>query len=173
MRDYAKIAEAVRLCADGRAAGRTVDDRVTAERIAADRVAAMQAVVDALWDELHDKGVSWAGFYTKSPDADEMVLGPRRDKPACSPISLHGVCGRCWRERRAIVVRDVKELGADYVACDPRDRSEVVLPLLEADETCWGVLDLDSFEVTSFGTADVAGLACVLAAAGLVVGSTN
>lgn len=134
--------------------------------VQADRAATMQHVVDRLWDALADTGVSWVGFYTKDPSSDQLLLGPRRDKPACSPIGMHGVCGLGYRTRQAIVVADVKALGSDYVACDPRDRSEVVVPLLEVGGSCWGVLDLDSFDVGAFEANDVEGLASVLAAAG-------
>jgi putative methionine-R-sulfoxide reductase with GAF domain len=141
--------------------------RRIAERVepGASRERRMQIAVDALWDGLADRGVSWVGFYLKSPEADEMLLGPHRDKPACSPIGLHGACGRCWRERKPLVVRDVRDLGKNYVACDPRDQSEVVLPCFDADGTAWGVLDLDSFDVGSFDHTDVAGLLSVLTAA--------
>lgn len=123
------------------------------------RAERMRAVADALWEAFHSRGYSWVGFYTKAPDADEMILGPRRDKPACSPIGLHGMCGFAWRERRSVVVRDVREIGENYVACDPRDMAEVVIPLLEEDGTCWGVLDADSFDVGAFDEADALGLA--------------
>ena len=126
----------------------------------------MQSVVDAIWEVLKDTGVSWVGFYLHE-GRDELVLGPRRDKPACSPIGMHGVCGQVFQQRRAIVVRDVRELGDDYIACDPRDQSEVVLPLFNADGTCWGVLDLDSLDIGSFDDTDVAGLQTVLRTAGL------
>ena len=131
-----------------------------------DRRQRMQAVVEALWECLKEAGVSWVGFYLPEGDA-EMVLGPRRNKPACSPIGMHGVCGQVYRRREPMVVRDVRELGENYVACDPRDQSEVVVPLFDPDGTCWGVLDLDSHEVGSFGDDDVAGLWLVLRAAGL------
>jgi len=133
-----------------------------------DRSARMQAVVDLLWQHLHGAGVSWLGFYLYT-DGDELVLGPRRDKPACSPIGLHGACGQAFRSRRPLVVRDVAELGPNYIACDPRDRSEVVLPLLDADGTCWGVFDVDSHELAAFSASDVDGLTRVLRAAGLTV----
>ena len=100
-------------------------------------------------------------------DGDELVLGPRRDKPACSPIGLHGVCGRAYTSRRPLVVSDVAELGENYVACDPRDRSEVVIPLVDDDGTCWAVLDLDSHQLGAFDETDVEGLTAVLRAAGL------
>ena len=127
----------------------------------------MRTVVDALWDHLQDTGVSWVGFYLYVPERDEMELGPRRDKPACSPIGMQGACGRAFRDDAALIVRDVKELGEDYIACDPKDRSEVVLPINDAGGAPIGVLDLDSFDVGSFDETDVAGLQSVLAAAGL------
>lgn len=133
-----------------------------------DRAARMQAVVDLLWQHLRGAGVSWLGFYLHA-GGDELILGPRRDKPACSPIGLHGACGQAFRSRRPLVVRDVAELGPHYIACDPRDRSEVVLPLLDADGTCWGVFDADSHELAAFSEGDVAGIHRVLRAAGLTV----
>jgi putative methionine-R-sulfoxide reductase with GAF domain len=129
----------------------------------------MQKVVDVLWEALKDTGVSWVGFYSHQ-GGDELVLGPRRDKPACSPIGLHGACGQVFTSRQAMVVRDVAELGENYVACDPRDRSEVVIPLLDDDGHCWGVLDLDSHEMGAFDETDVEGLTAVLRAAGLTLG---
>lgn len=137
---------------------------------AGDRQDRMQAVVDALWSELHDKGISWVGFYLKNEHLDELVLGPRRDKPACSPISMHGACGRAFLARKPLVVSDVNNLRAGYIACDPRDRSEVVVPCMDAfDELCWGVLDLDSYDTHAFSMIDVAGLTKVLLHAGLLV----
>jgi putative methionine-R-sulfoxide reductase with GAF domain len=133
-----------------------------------DRQERMQHVVDALWDELGPKGCSWVGFYLKTPDVDELVLGPRRDKPACSPIGLFGACGRAFHSRKPLVVTNVANLKAGYIACDPRDRSEVVVPCMEMfGEECWGVLDADSHDVHSFTERDVLGLQRVLAHAGL------
>jgi len=133
---------------------------------AGDRQQRMRAVVDALWDELRDKGVSWVGFYVYQ-SGEELILGPRRDKPACSPIGLHGACGQVFTTGRSLIVRDVAELGESYIACDPRDRSEVVVPLFDDDGKCWGVLDLDSYDIGAFDERDVEGLTEVLGAAGL------
>lgn len=132
----------------------------------ADREARMKAAVDALW--LHTGGVtlgakqiSWIGFYLRVAEGDvarvggEMVLGPRRDKPACSPIGLHGMCGRSWSERSPVIVDDVRTLGGNYIACDPKDLSELVVPLFERDGTCWGVLDADSYDTAAFDERDV------------------
>ncbi len=144
-RDYARIAAAV--------------------SPAGTREQRMRAVVDALWNALSPAGVSWVGFYL--PENDELVLGPSRNKPACSPIGLHGVCGQAFTQRKPFVVRDVRELGDNYVACDPRDLSEVVVPVFDPDGACWSVLDLDSHQVGAFSEKDVAGLQSVLRAAAL------
>ena len=132
-----------------------------------DRHTRMHAVTDMLWERLAGLGVSWVGFYTAAPRDTEMILGPRRDKPACSPIGLHGACGRAWTSQKCLVVTDVSRLGAGYIACDPRDRSEVVIPLFESDGTCWGVLDVDSHDVAAFTREDATGLVRVVRAAGL------
>lgn len=136
----------------------------------------LRALVDALWAGLSSQGVSWVGVYHgpggRTEDGrivgpDEMLLGPCRDKPACSPIGLHGVCGRAWRERRALVVRDVVTLGSNYVACDPRDRSEVVVPMLDEAGRCYAVLDLDSHQVGAFDDRDAEELGRLLVRFGL------
>lgn len=131
------------------------------------RDAAMRWVVDALWEAFHHDRLSWIGFYTKTPGRDEMVLTCRRDKPACSPIGLHGMCGRGWKDRRPIVIDDVATLGAGYIACDPRDRSEAVIPLFEQDGTCWGVLDADSYDLAGFNDHDARQMTLLVEAAGL------
>ncbi len=129
----------------------------------------MRAAVDAIWTHLHQAGVSWVGFYLpeKSDDGEMLVLGPSRNTPACSPIGLHGVCGQSYTGRSIRLVPDVRDLGPNYIACDPRDRSEVVIPLVGSDGRCLGVLDVDSHEVGRFGDADAAGLERVLRSAGL------
>ncbi len=145
---------------------------VVAESISAtgSREERMRTVVDALWESLADKGVSWVGFYVEQPGATDdsrLVLGPCRDKPACSPIGLHGVCGQSFRFRQPRIVDDVTALGADYIACDADDRSEITLPLLDAEDRCWAVLDLDSKEHGAFDESDAQGLRLILDAAGL------
>ena len=136
----------------------------------ADPAGRLGPLCDALWDALSPRGLSWIGFYlveSGETAQGEMLLAARRDKPACSPIGLHGVCGQGFREEAVRLVEDVALLGAGYIACDPRDRSEVVLPIYRNGQ-CWGVLDADSHEVACFGEADINGLAGVLRAAGLL-----
>ena len=66
---------------------------------------------------------------------------------------MHGACGQAFRSGKPLVVRDVRSLGEGYVACDPRDLSEVVIPVFNADGTPWGVLDADSFDTAAFDNA--------------------
>lgn len=140
------------------------------------RTESMHLAVDALWDAFHTKGVSWVGFYLAGDDRQSMTLGARRDKPACSPIGLHGACGQCFRSGKPLVVRDVAELGEGYIACDPRDRSEVVIPLFDealgersvgGAPGCWGVLDVDSHDVGAFSEHDAQQLLALMRRMGL------
>jgi putative methionine-R-sulfoxide reductase with GAF domain len=135
-------------------------------QISGTREPRMQAVVDALWDNLANTGVSWIGFYLYQNS--ELILGPMRNKPACTPIGLHGACGQAFLKKRPLVISDVKVLGKNYVACDPRDQSEIIIPLLNEKNNCWGVLDLDSHNIAAFNAADVVGLTSVLEAAQLI-----
>jgi putative methionine-R-sulfoxide reductase with GAF domain len=135
---------------------------------------AMRYCVELLWRAFGKRdggggGVSWVGFYLKQPDADEMVLVCREPKPACSPIGLHGMCGRCWKERRPVIVPDIHTLGTEYVACDPKDLSELVVPMIAADGSCPGVLDFDSYETNSFDEHDAQQVTDLLVTLGLSV----
>jgi len=152
------------------------------ERSDLGREAACAKTIDALWTLLSGTGVSWIGVYFgpgqklsdgRAAGPDEMILGPCRNKPACSPIGLHGACGRAWRERRALIVTDVKKLGSNYVACDPRDRSELVIPLFEPSGACWGVLDADSHEPGAFNEQDAAELTAITLRCGLSAPQTG
>jgi len=130
----------------------------------------MRAIVDALWEALWDNGFSWVGFYIDQPgqpDDQRLILGPCRDKPACSPIGLHGVCGQSLTTKQTRIVPDVADLGENYIVCDPNDKSEIVIPCFNSDGTCWGVLDVDSQQVGAFNESDERGLLAVLDAAGL------
>lgn len=125
--------------------GRTLDQR-------------LDRFCEIAFEALAPTGVSWLGFYRLTPTADAMTLVACRDRPACSPIGMHGVCGQAARLGRTRVVADVNELGPDYVACDPRDRSEIVIPLAAGADGGVGaaplVLDLDSFEAGRFSDDD-------------------
>jgi L-methionine (R)-S-oxide reductase len=127
----------------------------------------MRRAADILWEQLEDTGVSWIGFYLIDDSQTSMTLGPSRNSPACSPIELHGACGQAWQTRKPIIVHDIKDLGENYIACDPRDASEVVIPLFNPDGSCWGVLDADSHAVGAFDQHDADELTKLMHLAGL------
>ena len=133
----------------------------------ASRDAAMKAAVDLLWRAFGHKPISWVGFYLKSEGAEEMVLVCREPKPACSPIGLHGMCGRAYLTRRAVLVADVRTLGENYIACDPKDQSELVIPLVDSAGVCAGVLDVDSYDLKAFDEGDIRGMTELLIGLGL------
>jgi len=117
----------------------------------------MKVFIAATWPRLKDHGVSWIGFYQADlplPHTTSMLLAAREPKAACSPIGLHGACGNCLTSGKSMVVHDVAQLGDNYIACDPRDKSELVVPCLDRTGNPWGVIDLDSFEVGSFDASD-------------------
>ncbi|HXH08912.1 MAG TPA: GAF domain-containing protein [Alphaproteobacteria bacterium] len=97
---------------------------------------------------------SWVGFYLLKDDPHELVLGPYQGPPTCTtriPLDA-GMCGLAARERKTVVLSDVRT-DPRYIACSPTVRSEIVVPLLDGERTL-GVLDIDSDELDAFGAAD-------------------
>ena len=134
------------------------------------RLSSMNLFIASLWPRLKEHGVSWIGFYQADlplPNTTCMLLAAREPKPACSPIGLHGACGNSFKSGKSMVVRDVAELGGDYIACDPRDKSELVVPCFDSEGKAWGVIDLDSFDVGSFDALDALNVANLLKVARL------
>lgn len=114
----------------------------------------MQEIVDALWGAFGSGPYSWCGFYVPDAGAGALLLGPHRDKPACSPIGLHGVCGRAFLSRESQVVADVKTLGSAHIECDPANLSEIAVPVLDPAGKAFAVLDVDSRQLSAFGEED-------------------
>jgi GAF domain-containing protein len=104
--------------------------------------------------------INWVGFYfLRGGEADgELVVGPFQGKPACVRIPLgKGVCGTAAARRETLVVTDVHEFPG-HIACDAASESEIVIPLIKADNTLLGVLDIDSPILARFDEADRQGL---------------
>lgn len=98
----------------------------------------------------------WVGFYLYQQD--QLILGPFQGTPACVNIQLgKGVCGTSAARREAILVPDVHEFPG-HIACDPQSRSELVVPLLDADGNLRGVLDADSDQLAAFDAVDLENL---------------
>jgi L-methionine (R)-S-oxide reductase len=97
-------------------------------------------------------GYFWIGVYFCCKD--RLVLGPFQGPPACVFLSLDGgVCAACVREEKSIIVPDVHAF-AGHVACDPRSRSEIVIPLFDSRTGIRGVLDVDSDRPDAFDEID-------------------
>ena len=114
----------------------------------------MREIVDELWDTFEKSPYSWCGFYVLAPSGQELILGAHRDKPACSPLPLHGVCGRALKEGKTVIVPDVKALGAEHIECDPRNLSEIAVPVYDAKGKIFAVFDADSESLNAFNEMD-------------------
>jgi L-methionine (R)-S-oxide reductase len=118
-----------------------------------DAIANMANVSALLWESLPD--LNWAGFYRNV--GGELVLGPFQGRAACIRIPFgKGVCGTAAATREVQCVEDVHAFPG-HIACDSASASELVVPILGADGTLIGVLDLDSPLPARFDSADVAG----------------
>ena len=94
----------------------------------------------------------WTGFYRIV--GEELVLGPFQGPLACNRIKYgRGVCGTAWKERRTQVVPDV-ELFPGHIACSSASKSEIVVPLSDADGNITAVLDIDSEHYNTFDDVD-------------------
>jgi GAF domain-containing protein len=107
----------------------------------------------------------WTGFYVVDPErAEELVVGPYQGSLGCMRIAFgRGVCGAAAATRETQVVVDVR-LFPGHIACDSRARSEIVVPVFDADGGLVAVLDVDSEAPAAFDDVDKAGLERLLAA---------
>lgn len=94
----------------------------------------------------------WTGFYIVK--GDELRLGPFQGGVACMHIPYgRGVCGTAWQRKATIIVPDVEEFPG-HIACSSHSRSEIVVPLFDADGNVVAVLDIDSRELNTFDEID-------------------
>lgn len=97
-------------------------------------------------------GFWWTGFYRVKNG--ELILGPFQGPVACMHIPFgKGVCGTAWKQGETIVVPDV-ELFPGHIACSSESRSEIVVPVWNADGEITAVLDIDSKELATFDEVD-------------------
>ena len=120
----------------------------------------MERVVQALKQSV--PSYTWVGIYLL--EGHELVLGPFAGKPSPHtriPLGA-GICGAAATERKTIIVDDVN---ADprYLACSLDTRSEIVVPIMDADRVL-GEIDIDSDQSGAFDAADRKLLEAVAAA---------
>ena len=99
-----------------------------------------------------ERGFWWTGFYLV--DGDELVLGPFQGPVACMHIPFgRGVCGTAWQRAETIVVPDVEQFPG-HIACSSQSRSEIVIPLKDAQGKVRAVFDIDSRDLDASDDLD-------------------
>ena len=94
----------------------------------------------------------WIGFYIVKNDV--LVLGPFQGPIACTRIVKgKGVCGTAWNNKETIIVDDV-DLFPGHIACSSLSKSEIVIPLFNAENTVTAVFDVDSESYATFDKTD-------------------
>jgi L-methionine (R)-S-oxide reductase len=112
---------------------------------------ARMATVCAL---LHHKmdHYSWTGFYLVK--GGRLVVGPYQGPLACLELEPgKGVCWAAVERSGPVVVPDVDEFPG-HIACDPRSRSEITLPVFNQRNEVTAVLDVDSDRPGAFTRVD-------------------
>ena len=106
-------------------------------------------------------GWLWVGFYLVKNN--ELVLGPFQGPVACTRIAKgRGVCGKAWELAQTLVVEDVNQFPG-HIACSSLSQSEIVIPLIKNGEV-WGVLDVDSEQLSFFDEIDQKYLEAIVSA---------
>lgn len=119
-----------------------------------DDIAGM-ATVSALLH--HAFGHLWTGFY-RVVGPGLLRVGPYQGTVGCLEIAFgRGVCGAAAAEQRTIVVPDVERFPG-HITCDPRSKSEIVVPVFDRAGSLIAVLDVDSSRRAAFDQQDAAGL---------------
>lgn len=97
----------------------------------------------------------WVGFYlVNKSKKDELILGPFVGEPT-EHVKIpfgKGVCGRAAEARKTIIVQDVSK-ESNYLACSPKVRSEIVVPITKDGEVL-GEIDIDSHTLAPFTKKD-------------------
>lgn len=118
-----------------------------------DLVANLANIVAALREAF---GFFWIGFYLKK--GDQLVLSAFQGPVACTRIDFDkGVCGHCYTTRETVIVPDVEKFPG-HIACSSASKSEIVLPVFDANGEVFGVLDVDSDGFDDFSQTDADGL---------------
>ena len=103
----------------------------------------------------------WTGFYRLA--GERLIVGPYIGTVGCLQIEMgQGVCGTAAAQRKTLIVPDVHQFPG-HIACDPNSKSEIVVPVFDADERLIGVLDVDSDRLDAFDEEDQRGLERIIA----------
>jgi putative methionine-R-sulfoxide reductase with GAF domain len=103
----------------------------------------------------------WIGVYLHGPAlglngdevANQLFVGPYLGEVTehyCIPVS-EGMCGLAFRERRIVNLADVHS-DPRHIACSLKTRSELIIPLFNAQGEMIAELDIDSHTSNAFTT---------------------
>ncbi len=133
----------------------TLESQLEAVLAGIDAIAAM-ATISALLH--HGFGHLWTGFYRVVEPGRLLRVGPYQGTLGCLDIEFgKGVCGTAAARRETVIVPDVHAF-AGHITCDPRSRSEIVVPVLDGRGELIAVLDIDSDRPGAFTDEDQRGL---------------
>lgn len=114
--------------------------------------------------EVHhsDDRFNWTGFYrVVAPEL--LKIGPYQGGHGCLVIPFNrGVCGAAARSGQTQLVADVDAFPG-HIACASSTRSELVIPVFDADGALIAVFDIDSDLPDAFDETDADALAMILA----------
>jgi L-methionine (R)-S-oxide reductase len=112
-------------------------------------------------------GFFWVGFYLVRDG--ELVLGPFQGPLACTRIAFdQGVCGHAFTTQKTVIVADVDEFPG-HITCSTAARSEIVVPIFDADIEVFAVLDVDSDKPADFDDTDADGLGKIVTIVELLI----
>jgi GAF domain-containing protein len=94
----------------------------------------------------------WTGFYSLKDG--ELLVKMYQGPLACQVLKKNtGVCWTAIIQQKTIIVPDVV-LFDGHIACDPRSKSEIVVPLRDQSGQITGVLDIDCKVLNGFDETD-------------------
>ena len=103
-------------------------------------------------------GHLWTGFYRVVVPGQLLRVGPYQGTLGCLDIAFgQGVCGIAAAEMKTVVVPDVDKFPG-HITCDPRSRSEIVVPVRNRRGDLLAVFDVDSDRRHAFDNDDQLGL---------------
>jgi GAF domain-containing protein len=131
---------------------------VEGERNLIARMATVTSMLAQSFDHFY-----WTGFYLVDPeDGDQLVVGPYQGTLGCLRIERgRGVCGAAAVRRETLIVPDVSAFPG-HIACDPKSRSEIVVPVIDGTGRLIAVLDVDSVQADAFSHVDASGLETII-----------
>lgn len=125
-----------------------------------DEIAAMATISSAVHNAMHHL---WTGFYRVVVPGKLLRVGPYQGTLGCLEIEFgRGVCGTAAATGKTVIVDDVTAFPG-HITCDARARSEIVVPVFDANRVLLGVFDVDSGQPAAFDASDREGLEALLA----------